>query len=225
MSTSCQQIYVRARQSSPANALLVPKPAEVLARIEADQQALFASLAAITRDRFQTTATLVSTNGFEARVFDLSALSPVVERVLMVTLSDGREAHQVDVLDIDAELAPRYITRGKTMIELSNEWSAAGGPVTATLVYVYGPTAILPNTDYLQTVSVPDEWSDLLTLPLAMYFYDQRPQEARNPDELARLQQRLSDRTKAFVTSLENFGGVESQRFILPTPLLDSGKK
>lgn len=225
MTTTAQQIYVRARQSSPANAGLAPTPAEVLARIESDQQALFASIAGITRDRFQLAVTITSTAGVQARVFDLSTLSPTVERVLSVTLSDGREAHQVDVLDIDAELAPRYIVRGKTLVEVSNEWSAANGAVTATLVYVFGPTAISPSTDFTQLVSVPDEWVDLLVLPLAMYFYDQRPADARNPDELGRLQQRLSDKTSAFLASLQNFGGVESQRFILPTPMTDSGKK
>lgn len=221
MTTSCQQIYVRARQTSPANAALVPQPAEVLARIESEQQTLFASLAGITRDRFQTTATLTSTGGLSGRVIDLSALSPVCERVLRVTLSDGREARQVDVLDVDAELAPRYIVRGKTLIELSNEWKAAGGTVTATVVYVYGPTSIVPNTDYTQTVSVPDEWADLLMLPLAAYFARQRGSE----NEAESYESRLSDRTQAFVASLTNFGGVEAQRFILPTPMTDTRKK
>lgn len=223
MSTTCQQIYVRAKQSTPANAKLVPTPAEVLARIEADQQALFANLAGVTRDRFQTTAGITSTGGTSGRIFDLSTLSPVVERVLQITLSDGREIRQVDVLDIDAELAPRYIVRGQTIIELTNEWSAAPGAIQATLVYVYGPTSISPSGDYTQLVGVPDQWADLLVVPLKIYFAGQRPPTSET--EMQDLATALDDRTQAFVASLTNYGGVEAQRFILPTPVRDSGKK
>jgi hypothetical protein len=38
--------------------------------------------------------------------------SPPIERVLKLTLGDGREASQVDELDTDAELSPRYFVRG-----------------------------------------------------------------------------------------------------------------
>lgn len=216
MSTTAQQIYVRAKQSTPANADIVSIPSEILARIEADQQALFASIAGITRDRFQTTASLVSTSAASERVVDLSGLSSPVERLLVVTLEDGRIARQVDVIDVDAELSPRYIVRGQTLIEVSNDWSTSGGTVGVDIVYVYGPTTISPSGDYTQAVSVPDAWADLLVLPLQLYFATQRP--PTSPTETAELQARLDKRTTAFVNYLTNYGGIRSNRFDIPTP-------
>lgn len=220
MSTTAQQIYVRARQMNPANVPLAPTPAEILARIEADQQALFAEMSGGTRDRFQTTNILASTGGSSARTFDLSASVPPVERILQLNLADGREARQVDVLDIEAELSPRYIVRGQTLVEVSNDWSSTAGAVTATLIYVYGPTSISPTGDYSQTITIPDAWADVLVLPLALYFASQR---ASAPGDAA-LAPKLQERTAAFAAYLENYGGVESSRFIQPTPS-NSGKK
>jgi hypothetical protein len=216
MSTNCQQIYVRAKQSTPANAELVSISTEILARIEADQQALFASIAGITRDRFQTSVGVTSTSAASERVIDLSVLTLPVERLLKVTLSDLRIARQVDVIDVDAELSPRYLVRGQTLVEVSNDWSTTSGTVSATLVYVYGPTTIDPSGAYTQTVSVPDAWADLLVLPLQLYFASQRPMT--DPGEIDRLQARLTDRTKNFVAYLTNYGGIRSDRFDVPVP-------
>lgn len=217
MTTTCQQIYVRAKQSTPANADLVPLPSEVLARIEAEQQALFASLSSVSRDRFQATVTLTSSIAVSARVVDLSTVAPVVERLLDVTLADGRTARQVDVLDVNAELSPRYIVRGRTLIEVSNDWSARGGAVQVTLVYVYGPTSIDPAGAFSQTVSVPDEWCDLLVLPLQMYLAGQRA--PTSDTEVAQLESRYAKRVQSFADSLTNYGGVRSNRFDIPTPM------
>lgn len=216
MTTTAQQIYVRAKQSTPANADIVSIPHEILARIEADQQALFASIAGITRDRFQTSAAATSSSAASGRVIDLSALALPVERLLVVTLNDGRIARQVDVIDVDAELSPRYLIRGQSLIEVSNDWSTSAGTVGATLVYVYGPTTITPNSDYTQLVSLPDPWCDLLVLPLQMYFASQRP--PTSPTEMDQLQQRLDKRTTAFVNYLTNYGGIRSNRFDIPVP-------
>lgn len=214
MTTTVQQLYVRAKQSSPANLPLIPTIPEVLARIDAAQQTLFAMLSGVTRDRFQASVTITSTTGTSGRVFDLSTLTLPVERVLQLTLSDLREAHQVDVLDVDAELSPRYIVRGQSLIEVSNDWLTGSGTVSATLVYVYGPTAIDVTGDYTQTVTVPDAWADLLVLPLQQYFASQRA-PAPGDDLIA---PQLAERTKAYLASLTNYGGITSTRFDIPTP-------
>lgn len=219
MATTCQQIYVRARQANPANAALSNQPAEILARIDAYQQTLFANLSGLTRDRFQESIAIVSSSAASARTFDLSALTLPVERVLSLTLTDGREAHQVDVMDLAAELSPRYIVRGETLVEVSNDWSTAAGAVSATLEYVYGPTAINPAGDYTQAIAVPDAWADLIVLPLQQYFAGQRPPAPG--DELIAPQ--LAERTAAFLAYLTNYGGIASTRFDIPTP--SSGNK
>lgn len=221
MSTSCQQLYVRAKQMSPANADLLPTPGDILARIEADQQALFATIAGDARDWFQTAQTLASTSGTSGRIFDLSVLaSRPVERILQLLLADGREARQVDVLDLDAELAPRYVLRGQQLIEVGNDWSSAGGSIAATLLYVYGPIALdVSATAQLgQLIGIPDEWSDLLVLPLAMYLYNLREDADKTPQELASLQQQRGERMQAYSRYLTNYGGVKSFRFDIPVP-------
>lgn len=222
MTTTCQAIVDRAKSTSPLNSVLAGDRAEMLSRIRADQQQLFTVVAGLTRDRFQATAALVSTLGSSGRVFDLAPVSPVVERVLKLTLADGREANQVDVLDVDAELSPRYFVRGQTLIEVSNDWATASGAVTGTLVYVYGMTDIDPAGTLTQLVTVPDPWIDLLVLPLAMYFFQKDP--GREEAEYGRLAAMLgsfeerSGRRGAFLDYLENYGGVESKRFLQPTP-------
>lgn len=222
MPTTCQQVYVRARNASPANAALVLQPRDVLDWIAQDQQSLFSGLSGLTRDRFQASVSITSSIGTSARVFDLSTLALPVERILTLTLSDGREAHQVDVMDVDAELSPRYVLRGRTLIEVGNDWLVGSGAVTATLVYVYGPSTIDPTAgDYTQPVSVPDEWTDLLVLPLQMRLAKQRPPAPG--DEL--LQAQLDAKQSAFVNYLTNYGGIASTRFQIPTPATGNLKK
>lgn len=220
--TTCNTIIQRAQAFNALNTGLTTDAAEMLSRIRADQQALFTSLAGLTRDYFQSTAILTSTGGSSARSFDLSAISPVVERVLLVTLGDGRTVNQVDVLDQDAELAPRYIVRGQTLIEVGNDWGTAGAK-TATLVYVSGMTDIDPSGSLTQTVTVPDPWIDLLVIPLAMYLSQKDP--GRDPNEVVALKAMLDDRQQAFVAYLTQFGGIESRRLVIPTPVQSTKKQ
>lgn len=223
MTTTCQTIVDRAKSASPLNTVLASDRAEMLSRIRADQQELFTVLAGRSRDRFQTTAALTSSSGSSAREFNLASITAQpVERVLKLTLQDGREANQVDVLDVDAELAPRYFVRGQKLIEVSNDWATVAGVVTATLVYVYGMADIDPAGALTQVVTVPDQWIDLLVLPLAMYLFQKDP--GRDDAEYGRLAAMLgafdtrTGRRGAFLDYLENYGGVESKRFLQPTP-------
>lgn len=223
MTTTCQTIVDRAKSASPLNTALASDRAEMLSRIRADQQELFTVLAGRSRDRFQTTATIASTTGSSGRVFNLATITALpVERVLQLVLQDGREANQVDVLDIDAELAPRYFVRGQTLVEVSNDWATVAGAINGTLVYVYGMTDIDPAGALTQLVTVPDQWIDLLVLPLAMYLFQKDP--GRDEAEYGRLATMLgafdtrTGRRGAFLDYLENYGGVESKRFLQPTP-------
>src|SRR4051812_9810004 len=123
MTTTAQQIVDRAKAMSTLNTPLTADRAVMLSRIRADQQALFTLVSSVTRDYFQTTADLTSSIAVSGRVLTLSGLTLPVERVIRVDLSDGREANQVDVQDLDAELSPRYVVRGQTLVEVSNDWN------------------------------------------------------------------------------------------------------
>jgi hypothetical protein len=60
----------------------------------------------------------------------------------VVTIPSGSIARQVDVMDLEAELSPRYIVRGQTLVEVSNDWSATSGALSIALIYVFGATTI-----------------------------------------------------------------------------------
>jgi len=231
MPTSCQAIVDRAKGFSLWNPSLTANVNfDLLSQIKADQQQLFTDNANDTRDLFQATVALTSNNAASGRVFpidpvSLAALTPTAppcERVLVIVLDDGRYLSQVDVQDVGAEYPPRYIVRGKALIEVSNDWGSPGA-IGATLDYVCGPSLIDPTGDLTQTVSVPDEWADLLALPLAIYLHTKDP--GRPADEAQALAQQLTLQQTAFSDYLRNFGGVEVKRFVLPTPQRSTGKK
>lgn len=223
MTTTAQNIIDRAKAFNPLNASLTTSTVEMLSRIRADQQALFTSVAALSRDRFQKTESIASTAAASGRVFALAGTSSPLERVLKLVLNDGREAHEVDILDVDAELAPRYYVQGTSLIEVTNDWSAASGVVNATLTYVYGAVDVDSNGATTQPVSVLDQWIDLLVLPLAMYLHQKDP--GRDPVEYERLTTLLDERQQAFTTYLTNYGGVASTRFDIPNPAQGNRKK
>lgn len=215
MSTTCQTIVSRAEAFNTLNTALTGDRSEMLSRIRADQQALFTEATAITRDRFKTTVSVTSSNAASARTVDLSGLTLPLERVLKLTLS-GTEVSQVDELDTDAELSPRYFVRGLTLVEVDDDWGTTGAK-TLGLTYAYGPTDIDPDGAYSQTITVPDAWADLLVLPLAMYLCQKDP--GRDPSELQALQAQLAARQQAWLAYLTNYGGTSSQRFDQPVPM------
>ncbi len=221
MATTCANIIDRAKSFSTLNTPLTSDAVEMLSRIRADQQAIFTENAEETRDRFQMSATLSSSIAAAAREVNLTSLIVPLERLLKVSLADGTEVNQVDFLDVDAELAPRYFVRGQKLIEVGSDWGSSGAK-TLTLIYVYGPTVIDIAGSLTQVVSIPDEWTDLLVLPLAMYLFQKDP--GRDAAEFTRLDGLLDAREQAFADHLKHYGGVESRRFIQPTPKKSSKK-
>lgn len=222
MSTTAADIIARARSFNTLNSGLTTDSTEMLSRIRADQQRIFTSIAKKSRDRFKTTASLTSSSGSSGRSFALSAVDPPIERVLKLTLGDGREVSPVDELDTEAELAPRSFVRGTSLIEVSSDWGTTGAK-TATLVYVYGATAIDITGSLTQAVSIPDEHTDVLVLPLAGYLAQKDP--GRDPAEIERLALQLDDAHATFVDFLTNYGGIVATRFEIPNPLRSQAKK
>ena len=205
MTTTAQQIVSRAQAMSALNTPLTSDSGVMLSRIRADQQAVFSGVFGQIGDRFQATASLTSTSGASGRTVDLSALTPPLGRVLTLTLASGARVRQVDVQDQDSKHAPRYYARGLTLVEVSNDWSTATGTVSLTLNYVTGPTDIDPTGSLTQTVSVPDSWTDLLVLPLAMAVANADP--GRDPAEYARLDALYQARIAAFRVYLGSYAG------------------
>jgi len=219
MSTTCADIIARAQAFSSSNGPLTSNGSVMLSRIRADETALFSKAAEVNRDYFSVSTALTSTSGSSARTFAIGALTPPVERILKLTLSTGVEVNQVDSLDIDGELAPRYTTNGTTLTEVNSEWGATG-TISATLMYAKGAASIDPTGALTQTVTTPDEWTDLLVISLAQYLHHM--DVGRDPMEGQRLQALHDDRMQDFFNHLAHFGGVEARRFVIPSP---SGSK
>lgn len=206
MSTTCQQIIDRAKAFSALNTPLTADRAEMLSRVRADQAALFAAAADAASERFQVTGTITSNTGSSGRIAALTGLSVPVGRVLKVVVNGAAMATAVDVRDQDAHFPPRYIPRAQTLVEVANDWdTVTAAAVTLTVTYVQAPTDIDPTGLASQVVSVPDEWCDLLVMPLAMYLHQKDP--GRDPAEYERLERRLLERRNAFDLFLTRYAG------------------
>ena len=140
MTTTVQQIFEAALQWSVANpdVFRAASTREILERVNADHQALFSKLADEDYHLYSANGLLLSTAGPSGRTVDLATLLPPVEAVIAVRLPNGEEVFPVDVGDQEAELAPRYYQQGDELVEINNEWGAAGA-VSLALVYAYRP--------------------------------------------------------------------------------------
>lgn len=217
MSTTIQDIQTRAVAWSSANGLqsLVSDNAEIINRVAADERQLF-DLAASTNSYFlATTAAVTSSSGTSARTITTTALTPPVGRILRFVLNSGAEVNQVDVRDTDAELSPRYYMLGTTLYEVSNDWSAASGTVSGTLTYVKRPTVLSTTGTLTQTVTLPDEFTDILDLKLAHYLAHK--DYGREQPEIKRLEEMVARREQDFVQFITSFGGVEARRVTIPS--------
>lgn len=219
MATTCSDIINRAQAFSSANEPLTGNGVVMLSRIRADQSALFSKAAEVNRDFFSTTASVTSTSGSSARSFAIGSLNPPVERILKLTKTDGTEINQVDPLDIEAELSPRFTTQGTSLVEVGSDWGGTS-TVDATLLYVQAPVDIDPTGSLTQVVSIPDRWADILVINLAQYLH--HSDVGRDPAEGTRLQSLADARLQDFLNYLSHFGGVEARRFTYPSP---SGSK
>lgn len=217
MTTTLQQIQDRAVAFSSANGLssLVSDRSEIINRIAAFQRSLFDLATRENRYYFAIAIPVGSTGGASGRTINLSSLPTPCGRIIKFVLNDGRTVSQVDLQDLEAELSPRYYVLGTTMYEVSNDWSAVSGVVTGILTYVGLPT--VPNVagDLTQTVSLPDEFVDLLELKLSQYLAHK--DVGRDPEEIERLGKMIEAREEDFISHITQFGGVEARRFNIPT--------
>lgn len=216
MATTIQNIIDRAVDWSVANGLtsLTSDNAEMIARIAADERALF-DLSAQSSSFYHAVSTAVtSTSGSSGRTIATASLTPPVGRILRFVLNTGEEVHPVDLRDTDAELEPRYYLLGTTITEVENDWSGTTGTVSGTLTYIRQPTALSTSGALTQTITLDDRFADLLELRLAWYLAHK--DVGRDAPELQRLEQRILARTQDYMAMLQMYGGSEVQRFIFP---------
>lgn len=221
MAVTCQTVIDRAKAFSPLNTSLASDPVELVTRIQQIQQRIFTAVASLPvalvgRSRFTQRETLTSSSGSSGRTIALTGATKPVERVVRVTESDGTEVLPVLEFDVWAQRAPRYIHRAQTLVEVGSDWSASTGTVTLTVSYCYGPTAITPSGGTGQTLTLPDEWADLVIKPLAMYFHTKDP--GRDPGEYDRLYAEYTQAWNGFLAYVTNYAGEWNLNATLPAP-------
>lgn len=225
MAVTCLQVFERAQDRSTANliGLFSGKERELLTRINYGQQRLFTRLANENRYFYVQPATLNSTNAASGRTADLATLAPPAERLILAKLPNGVELSQVDLQDIEAELAPRFYPLGAKMVEVGTDWGVAG-VVALSLWYAYRPAELNLDGDLSQTVTVPDRFCEWLELDMALYLAGKDFGRAvADPQEIARLTADQDRVTQDFLTHLDHLPGPSSRRFVLPVP--PSGEK
>lgn len=205
MTTTLQQIQDRAVAFSSANGLssLISDTSEIISRIQADQEALYAGLADQWGALTQVSASVASTSGSSGRTISL-VITPPIRRVISLILANGQRVREVAVDDQDARHSPRYYILGSSLVEVGSDWGATG-VANATLVYAGGPVVLAPSGALTQLVTIADEWTDLLVLPLAMYLVQK--DVGRESAEYERLERVLASRRDAYTTYLANYSG------------------
>lgn len=220
MARAVQDILDRALNRSIANdqALFAGGDEEILTRVDYAQQALFSRLAEENRYFYVQPTTKASNVAAANRVVDLSTLDPPVERLLLVKLPTGVQLSQVDLQDLEAELAPRFYPLGETLVEVDHDWGATGA-ITLSLWYAYRPAALNLAGDLTQTVTVPDRFCGWLELELAIYLAGKDfGRTSVDGSEIARLTAEQTQVFQDFLTFLDHFAGPSSRRFVLPVP-------
>lgn len=217
MSTTISDLVTRAIGFSVANQApaLTASAAEMIARVAAFESDVFQAASRQSR-YFYATTTGNSTNAASARTLDLSTVANLM-RVHRVTItSTGALVKRVDQDDTDAEFAPRYFLAGTVLTEVGSDWGASG-VVGLTIGYVKRQTALSPSGALTQTVTLPDEYTDLLVIRLAHYLAQK--DTGREPTETESLWGLYERRLRDVLDSLEHFGGTARRRFIDPAPL------
>lgn len=219
MSTTAQDVLDAAIARSTANepTLFTGKTREVLIRVNTGQQRLFTRLAQANRYFYVQPTTAPSSNAASARTLDLGVLTPPAERLLVAKLPSGVELSQVDLQDLEAELAPRFYPLGTQLVEVNNEWGAPG-IVTLSLWYAYRPAELDVNGALTQLVTVPDRFAGWLDCDLAIYIVGKDfGRMNADPTELKRLTDERDAIFQDYLTFVGHHPGPSSRRYVLPT--------
>jgi hypothetical protein len=136
----------------------------------------------------------------------------------LAKLPSGVDLNQVDLQDLEAELAPRFYPLGTKLVEVGNEWGASG-VVTLSVWFGYRPAELVLTGDLTQAITVPDRFADWLELDFAAYAAAKDfGRAASDPQEATRLLTEQESVLQALLLHLDHFAGPSSRRFILPVP-------
>lgn len=224
MTTTCADIVTRTLALSVANSGLLDVNTaadvmEALDRINALQTLAFTRFTAANRAGFLITRPKASTAANGGRTVDLSTLNPRLQRLVRVELPSGVEVALVDPSVPDSELAPRYYTRGETMVEVSNDWdTGTANAVTLSFLYAYRPTDldVSATAALTQTVTVPDRYVDVLVYWFGAYLAEK--DVGREDAEVTYLTAKGDAVLETWIASAGQLAGVQAYTFDIPSP-------
>lgn len=221
MATTVQTILTRALDRYVENRGTSVQPSDpvVIWRVGQDERAIYRRVIQDNRYFTLERVTVNSTAGASAREIDTAALTPPVGRTLRLERqSDGAEIAFVDATNVNAELAPRALIDTKKVIEIGSDWSSASGAVAFTLMYLSLPVALNTAGALTQTVTLPDEWCELLDNRFAAYLA--RKDVGRSDVDIAALDKEYEDLYAAMRDTLAEPEVV--RRFVKPDPRPDT---
>lgn len=214
MTTTVAQISDRAVDRNVANrgASLVPDDPILIREIDTYQQDILVRLAQDERIYNATSEVLTSTasGGGAARTIDLADLTvPCLRTLKLVREEDAEEIKIVDIRDTEAEYAPRATVAGTVVTEVYPDWDEGDpGTVDIRVHYIAGVAALNTAGATTQTVSIPDQFTDLLVNRFARYLCAK--DQGRDPKEIAQLDSDYEARYAAFVSYLDNLAGTQA---------------
>jgi len=189
MSISAQTVMDRAIQRSAMNNPDLVPPAQMLGYLSTNEKAAFIAAAKRNPDFFGKSGTTATRSVYTAG-WDLTSSPGDVGIVSLIEVaaisgsvtgvSVGDKVSMVSLRWPQLALSPRGYIRGHTIYGYQSELGADNSNLVTQLTVHYSelPASI---TDVDTYVSLPDEWVDLLVLPLAriLAIRDGRPDEAK----------------------------------------------
>ena len=194
MSTTVEQaLDLAVARSSMNNTDLVP-PAQIVRYIANAEKAVYLLAAKLNPEYFGTEGDSAARSAYT----DSWAINTTPGGIASVTKIEvkavaGTPANSVAVGDKlnlvsyrwpNLGLAPRVYIRGRILYGYGTELGIEDANMVTTLTLFYAQLPTGP-TAYATSLSIPDEWIDLIVLPLArlLALRDQRPQEIASIDE------------------------------------------
>lgn len=188
MATTAQEVIDAAVQRSALNNPDLVPNAQALKYITNFERKVFIDASRINPDFFgktgDTAARADNVAGWDVATTPGSVAAISKAEVKAITgsvtgVAVGDEVNLVSVRFPQIEVAPRAYIRDKTIYQIGDELGDSGTNfvTTLTLYYSHLPAGV---TTLSQALTLPDEWADLVILPLARVFAirDRRADEA-----------------------------------------------
>lgn len=191
MATTAQNVFDRAVSMAFMNDPNLIDPNQVLAYIGLYERNIFLRAARLNPEYFGVTNPS-TTRSFFTDVWSLDALVPSAAAVTRAEVlafvgtpyTGATVGDRVGLASIrwpDLEVSPRALLRGRKIVQYKTELGTDNSNFVTQLTVYYSPLPA-PLSSLASTLTVPDEWADLITYPLAriLAIRDRRVDEELN---------------------------------------------